>query len=207
MYLKEAFRYQNYLNSLIDRAVSYLTQSQYVTKTKQEHMRKKANPEAEDETIDVVASRPIDFTANELVSFLEHVVVSKDELTQAISAAKKNATVDIDAAIANNRIRQKISNVLTNMGNMRASERMVKAYGYKFNTVGDQVQYTYDVKEVTTIDFDRNKVKSLGKRLIEEADKVSAQVDKLMVELNVEYSPEFSVNDSFEDAVAQFLGK
>ena len=84
---------------------------------------------------------------------------------------------------------------------------MVKAYGYKFNTVGDQVQYTYDVKEVTTIDFDRNKVKGLGKRLIEEADKVSAQVDKLMVELNVEYSPEFSVNDSFEDAVTQFLGK
>lgn len=205
MYLKEAFRYQNYLNELISATTSYLNGGQYTTKTVQEHLRKKANPDAENETIDLSAERALAYTANQMVDFLQHLIDEKQKLTKAISEAKKGCSIDIDAEVANNRIRQNVAATLSRMGNMKSSERMTKAYAYKFNAEGNQVQYAYEVKEVTTIDFDRNKVKSIGKKLIQSADEASTAIDKAMVELAVDYTPNYSVNDSFEDAIEQFL--
>lgn len=205
MYLKEAFRYQNYLNSLITTTSSFLSSNQYTTKTVQEHLRKKANPDAEDETVDLSVERALTCTANQMVDFLQHLIDEKQKLTKAISDAKKNCDIDIDAEVANNRIRQNVASVLSRMGCMKSSERMTKAYAYKFNAEGNQVQYAYDVKEVTTIDFDRNKAKGISKKLIKQADEASAAIDKAMVELPVDYTPNYSVNDSFEDAIEQFL--
>lgn len=205
MYLKEAFRYQNYLNELISATTSYLSSGQYTTKTVQEHLRKKANPDAENETIDLSAERALAYTANQMVDFLQHLIDEKQKLTKAISEAKKGCSIDIDAEVANNRIRQSVAATLSRMGNMKPSERMTRAYAYKFNAEGNQVQYAYEVKEVTTIDFDRNKVKGISKKLIQSADEASTAIDKAMVELAVDYTPNYSVNDSFEDAIEQFL--
>ena len=135
-------------------------------------------------------------------SRIRYMPIDSDE---AISAAKKSCSIDIDAEVANNRIRQNVATTLSRMGNMKPSERMTKAYAYKFNAEGNQVQYAYEVKEVTTIDFDRNKVKAISKKLIQCADEVSTAIDKAMVELAVDYTPNYSVNDSFEDAIEQFL--
>lgn len=205
MYLKEAFRYQNYLNELISATTSYLNGGQYTTKTVQEHLRKKANPDAENETIDLSAERALAYTANQMVDFLQHLIDEKQRLTKAISEAKRGCSIDIDAEVANNRIRQSVAATLSRMGNMKPSERMTRAYAYKFNAEGNQVQYAYEVKEVTTIDFDRNKVKGISKKLIQCADEASTAIDKAMVELAVDYNPNYSVNDSFEDAIEQFL--
>lgn len=205
MYLKEAFRYQNYLNELISATTSYLNGGQYTTKTVQEHLRKKANPDAENETIDLSAERALAYTANQMVDFLQHLIDEKQKLTKAISEAKKGCSIDIDAEVANNRIRQSVAATLSRMGNMKPSERMTRAYAYKFNAEGNQVQYAYEVKEVTTIDFDRNKVKGISNKLIQCADEASTAIDKAMVELAVDYNPNYSVNDSFEDAIEQFL--
>lgn len=205
MYLKEAFRYQNYLNELISATTNYLGSGQYTTKTVQEHLRKKANPDAENETIDLSAERALAYTANQMVDFLQHLIDEKQKLTKAISEAKKGCSIDIDAEVANNRIRQNVAATLSRMGNMKPSERMTRAYAYKFNAEGNQVQYAYEVKEVTTIDFDRNKVKGISKKLIQCADEASTAIDKAMVELVVDYAPNYSVNDSFEDAIEQFL--
>lgn len=205
MYLKEAFRYQNYLNELISATTSYLNGGQYTTKTVQEHLRKKVNPDAENETIDLSAERALAYTANQMVDFLQHLIDEKQKLTKAISEAKKGCSIDIDAEVANNRIRQSVAATLSRMGNMKPSERMTRAYAYKFNAEGNQVQYAYEVKEVTTIDFDRNKVKGISKKLIQCADEASTAIDKAMVELAVDYNPNYSVNDSFEDAIEQFL--
>lgn len=205
MYLKEAFRYQNYLNELISATTSYLNGGQYTTNTVQEHLRKKANPDAENETIDLSAERALAYTANQMVDFLQHLIDEKQKLTKAISEAKKGCSIDIDAEVANNRIRQSVAATLSRMGNMKPSERMTRAYAYKFNAEGNQVQYAYEVKEVTTIDFDRNKVKGISKKLIQCADEASTAIDKAMVELAVDYNPNYSVNDSFEDAIEQFL--
>lgn len=205
MYLKEAFRYQNFLSRMVDRTTMYLGNCNYITKTTQEHLRKKANHEAEDETVEVVVDRPFDCTNNQLVSFLEHLMKEKEKLTAAISAAKRTSDIDIDAELANNRTRQKVAGVLADMSKARPSESVIRGTAYKFNGEGNQVPYNYDVKQVTTIDFDRNKVRDASRAMVAKSDEVSTSIDKLMVELVVEYDPEYSVNDSFEDIVAQFI--
>lgn len=205
MYLKEAFRYQNYLNGLISTAIGHLSTGLYTTKTVQEHLRKRADPDAENETIDLSAERALPYSANQMVGFLQYLIEEKQILTRTISKAKQSCSIDIDAEIANNRIRQSVAATLSRMCSTKPSERMTKAYAYRFNAEGNQVQYAYDVKEVTTIDFDRNKVKGINKRLTQCADDVSTAIDKAMVELYVDYVPDYSVNDSFEDAIEQFL--
>lgn len=207
MYLKEAFRYQNYLSGLIDKATTYLTNQSYITKTTEEHLRKKANPDAEDETIEVQVDRPFECDNNQLVAFIQFLMEEKEKLTSAISVAKRGCEVDIDAELANNRIRQRVSYVLDSMVSTRSTESIVRGTSYKFNSEGNQVPYSYDVKRVTTIDFDRNKVRGISRALFADADKVSTTIDKIMVELLVDYTPDFSINDSFNDAIEQYLNK
>jgi len=205
MYLKEAFRYQNYLSGLVERTVGYLSARSYITRTTQEHLRHKANSDAEDEIVEITADRPFECTNNQLVSFLNHLMVEKETLTAAISTAKRSCSIDIDAEITNNRTRQRVASVFAEMSKQRPSESVIRGIDYKFNGEGNQVTYNYDVKQVTVIDFDRNKVRDTGRSLMSKADEVSAEIDKAMVELVVEYEPEYSVNDSFEDAVEMFV--
>lgn len=205
MYLKEAFRYQNFLETLMMKTGNYLTDSRVSMKTMQEHMRKKINPDAEDETIDANVIKVVDFSANELICFMEFICKERESLTTAISAAKAKAPIDIDTEIANNKTRQRVAATFSVMGNMKSSERKSRGTDFKFNAEGNQVSYYYEIKEVSTIDFDRNKVKNLAKAFITKADEISTLIDKAMVEIEVGFDGAFNVNDTYEDAVNKFL--
>lgn len=205
MYLKEAFRYQNYLKDQISTALGLLASGQYATKTVQEHLRNKANPDAENETMDLTSERILPYSADQLVSFLQHLIYEKEVLTGAISNSKKWYPVDVDLEIANNQVRHRVATILSNMCRMKSSERTTTGFAYKFNADGNQVQYAYDIKEITTIDFDRNSVKSILKALTKQADEASEAIDKAMVDMFVNYEPSYSTNDSFEDALEQFI--
>ena len=205
MYLKEAFRYQNFLETLMMKTGNYLTDSRVSMKTMQEHMRKKINPDAEDETIDANVIKVVDFSANELICFMEFICKERESLTTAISAAKAKAPIDIDTEIANNKTRQRVAATFSAMGNMKSSERKSRGTDFKFNAEGNQVSYYYEIKEVSTIDFDRNKVKNLAKAFITKADEISTLIDKAMVEIEVGFDGAFNVNDTYEDAVNKFL--
>ena len=216
MNLKEAFRYQNFLDRLLSYTGSYLDNPANVTKTAQEHMRQKANKEAEDETgeldlkvinriIEIVRDGRVKHDVKDVVSFILALLDEKSRLCDSISSAKAESGKDIDALIAMNKAKQAVSCTLSNMSDIRPTERITRGSGYKFNAEGNQVQYVYDVKEVTTIDFDRNDVKKLRTRLKNEADDVSTLVDQLMVNLQVAIEPLFDVNDSFEDSLDRFI--
>lgn len=205
MYLKEAFRYQNFINRLISQTMSYLSYDKNVTKITQEHMRKKVNPEAENETVDMTTMRPFTYGVNDLIRFMEKLMAEREKLTASISVAKAGCAIDIDAEIANNKTRQAVVSTLNRMAAIKASEKVTRSTDYKFNAEGNQVPYTYEVKEVSTIDFDRNKVKAIAKETAAKCDEVSASIDRIMVELAVNYEPWYSINDSYEDVMEQFL--
>lgn len=205
MLLKESFRYQNFLTELIRTTTSYLCDCSVVMTTKEEHMRKKANPEAEDETI--IVEKTVEYTANDLISFIMYLLAEKEKLTIAISKAKKSVNFDVDAAVANNSTRQIVTETLSLLTKKKPSEFIKNCTGYKFNAEGNQVPYQYQAKVVSTIDFDRNKVKKLSKDLSVRADEVSTDIDKAMLEIEVDYEPEFNVNDSYEDVIETFLDK
>ncbi len=92
MNLKESYRYANYLDSLLNSAYMYLGNKGFVTTTKQNHLRSKANREAEDELMDVQKPFDVDFTPNNIIDFVVKVLTEKEALTNAIAAAKAGTT-------------------------------------------------------------------------------------------------------------------
>lgn len=202
MHLKDAFRYQNTLSRLVDQSVDFLSKKANVTVVTQEHMRKKANPEAEDETVQVERDRSLPQDNNTVVAFLEHLMDEKSKLSSAIARAKADCGFDIDTELANNRTRQRVTACLNGMARIRPEERTVTGRAYKFNTDGEQVPYSYDIKQVTSIDFDRNAVRAMAKRYQEASDGTSTRIDRLMVDVEVDYAPEFAPTDGLDDAIA-----
>ena len=77
--------------------------------------------------------------------------------------------------------------------------------GYRFNAEGNQVSYRCDVKKVTTINYDRNKVRSHVAALNRKSDAISVELDRSMVNSVVDYDAPFDVNDSFADVFESFL--
>ena len=207
MILKEAFRYQNYLSRLIDEAIDYLTTTSNVTITKQEHLKSKSNSDAEDEVVIVDKCSDIEYKPNQVIDFLLDVLNEKEKLSDAINKAKLNTEINIDSSIAINKEKQRIISIFDRLSKIRSGERIRNDSDYKFNAEGNQVSYYYEVKETTTIDFDRNKVKGIVKRLRRESDNISNELDRVQVTLDVNYSPTYEINDDFEDSLEMFFNK
>lgn len=208
MILKDAFRYQTKLDNIIFDVDNYLDSTRNVTTIKQEHLRKNTNPDAENEI--VILDKDCVFederiTPNVVISFLMDVYEEKVSLTKAIEIAKNNAKIDIDSSIAMNKARERIAKIMRSLSGIRSGEVKKTATGKKFNSDGEQVSYAYDVTEVTTIDFDRNLTKSLAKNLNAEHDRVSADIDMANITIEVNHTPRYDFDDSFEDCLVKFL--
>lgn len=203
MNLKESYRYANYLNSLLDKAYLYLRTKGFVTTTRQNHLRSKANNEAEDEIIDVQKPYDVDFTPNNIIDFVVKVLAEKEALSKAIADAKADTEINIDNAIAMNKKKQEFVSVLNGIVNLKPTERTLAGRAYKFDINNEQKPYIYDITETTTIDFDRSDVKGLIRKYNKECDEISAKLDIIEINTEVSFVPRWDVNDVFEDIVAE----
>lgn len=208
MKLKESFRYMNYLESLMNGGLSLLYNDSLITRVKEIHQRKKVNADDEDEIIEDANPSELNFDANTVIAFVNAVLTEREELSKAISVAKQLTSVDIDLATSNNKKKQILIERLKTMAMIKSSEKVVKKTGYKFNTDGNQVPYYYDMKSVTTIDFDRNHVKSLIKKLSDECDRTSLEIDMALLNTDVNFEPKWSLTDTLEDICeGLYIGK
>lgn len=207
MNLKESFRYQNYLGSLFTNVSIYLQDKRNLVIVQQEHLRKNANPDAQDETINASKERAFEQDNGTIIEFMKAVVDEKYAIAIAIDKAKASCGIDIDAETARNSQRRTMATILERVAAIKASECKTQGSDFKFNATGDQVRYVYDIKETTTIDFDRNKVKRLAKSLARDADETSTAIDRCMIDTNVEFVPSFNVGDSIEDALESFVAQ
>lgn len=205
MNLKESFRYQNFLENMLAYAGNSLTDREHSLTITKNHLRKKANVEAEDmmETVDVGEF----FKNDDVLKFMTMLVEERSKLTNAIGKAKASIGFDLDAAIETNKFRQTVANRVKTMLRFTASKRTERGTDYKFNVEGNQTQYYYDIEVKANEAFDRSVAKDTMRKLILEADKVSAEIDSAMINTMVEYDAPFNVNDSFEDVMTDFLSK
>lgn len=201
MNLKESYRYANYLDGLLSTAYSYLRNKGFVTTTKQNHLRSKANAEALDEVVDVPKQYDVDFTPNSLIDFVVKVLNEKEYLVNAIADAKSKTEINIDNAISMNKKKQEFVNVLNSLASIKPGERQKNGSDYKFNAEGNQVQYCYTVLETTSIDFDRNDVRALSKKYLKETDDISSKLDTIEINTILDFEPKFDVNSTFEEVV------
>lgn len=202
MNLKESYRYANYIDTLLNTAYHYLQNKGFITTTKQNHLRSKANSEAVDEIIEVQKPYDVDFTPNNVIDFIVDVITEKELLAAAIASAKAGTEINIDNAVAMNKKKQAFIGVLSGIANIKPSEKTTQGTDYKFNQQdGNQIRYYYNIEETTTIDFDRNDVKALIKKYSKECDAISAKLDTIEINTIVEHEQKYDVNDTFEDLV------
>lgn len=206
MNLKEAFRYQNFLDSLMRAACYNLGQmSNCVTVTKT-HKRNKANPEAED-IKEEVEPEGAHFPSDSIIEFMEWLVAEREKLTTAIGKAKASVGFDIDAAIETNKFRQSVNSAVKGMLRFTPSKKTEQGRDYKFNVEGNQTPYVYDIEVVTSEAFNRDNAKKVMRAMISAADKTSAEIDSAMINTAVDYAPIFDVNESFEDVMSEFVAQ
>lgn len=203
MNLKEAFRYQNKIQRLMEEAQSILCREKNVTKVENTALRHKVNPQAEDETTIETPETEYAQQITEIAVFLMFLLNERERLSHAIRAAKQGMDMDFDGEISLNAKRQEIAAIFRRMGEIRCSENLYPGagVGYKFNAEGNQVSYRCDLKKVTTINFDRNKVRRFAAALNKTADQTSAELDKRMVNTEVAYEPCFDVNETFAEVL------
>ena len=203
MNLKEAFRYQNRIEWLMGEAKDVLGRERNVTKVENTTLRHKVNPDVEDETTVEEPETEYADQITEIAVFLMFLLDEREKLSRAIREAKKGMDMDFDGEVSLNAKRQHIAEIFRRMSEIRCSERLLPGMGvgYKFNAEGNQVSYRCDLKKVTTINFDRTKVRSYATGLSKKADQVSAELDKSMVNTDVVYEAPFDVNDTFAEVL------
>lgn len=206
MNLKEAFRYQNKLQALMDEATDVLSRDANVTVVESKILRSKALSGAEDESVTATPDTEFADQITEIVAFLVHLLDEKEKLSAAIKSAKASMDLDFDGEISINSSRQNIAHILKHMNDLRSTEQLITngGVGYTFNAEGNQVSYRCDLKKVTKINFKRDVVQSKMKALNRKADEISSQLDVCLVTTKVDYNPPYDVNASFADAFGTF---
>lgn len=204
MNLKEAFRYQNFLDRIFGAACVSIEKRDHCLTQTRNHLYNKVNPDMENVKEEVKTEE--DFFANDdVIQAMLFLIEEKEKLSIAINKAKESIDMDIDAAVSVNKYRQLLNKSVAFMMRLNPCTRIETGIAQKFNSTGDPVDYKYDV-EVTSVEaYDRKAAKKIMKKVISEADKTSAAIDFVKVNTTVDYTPIFDVNDSFEDVMNTFL--
>lgn len=208
MNLKEAFRFQNKLQSLMDDAKNILDDRRNITRTQNTYMRSKVVADAEDEvTIDDIPDPEYTEKITDVAAFLLYLLDEKERLSKAVIETKKSLPIDMDSEVSLNSHRQEMANLFRRMADTRSAENIIYngGLGYRFNAEGNQISYKCPVKKVVTINFDRNKIRKMLSTLDKKSDSVSVELDKCLINYEVNYTAPFDVNDTFANVFEKYL--
>ena len=206
MNLKEAFRYQNKLQALMNEAESILERDANVTRVENKYLRSKVLSGAEDETVTVIPETEFYEQITDVARFLVKLLDEKERLSAAIKKAKAGMPIDFDGEVSLNAARQNVARIFKHMNDLRSTQQLLAnaGNGYTFNAEGNQVSYRCDLKRVTRINFDRNTIQTMLKELNAKADDISTQLDVCLVTTKVDYNAPYDVNTSFAEAFRIF---
>ena len=205
MNLKEAFQAQNKIESLFDFVSGYLDDEKNLTSVTEKHFRSKAAEGQPDEKINIVVDNK--FPPDKVIDFLLLLIDEREKLAHAIHAAKSSMKFDLDSAVDVNKKRHRALENLRGLRQFQSSSLIQKnaGIGYVFNKEGNQTTYRYDIERVKTIDFDRNRVRKLIKKLQKSADKISNEIDSALLSTNVAYKLPFDVHASELEVLEEYV--
>jgi len=214
MSIKESFRYQNHLDRIISILSSYVRNRNNAIEIKEVHYKSKSNSEALDETLDTTSERTYNCKVDDVCFLITKLVEQKLFLSLAIEKAKRNLRLKwvennieltLDSAIIYNKNCRELADNLKYLIDLKSSETKFQGKDFKFNLEGNQIQYFYNIETKTTIDFDRDKVNNMYKKLLSKSDIISTQIESAMLEEVVEFIPIYDIHDSVEEIVSSYL--
>ena len=205
MNLKEAFQAQNKLENLFEFVTGYLEDGKNLVSVTEKHLRSKAAEGQPDEDINIVVENK--FPPDKVIDFLVLLIDERERLAAAISTAKASMKFDLDSAVDVNKKRHLAVETLRTLRSFKSSSLLEKnaGVGYVFNKEGNQTTYRYDIERVKTIDYDRNRVRELIKRLQKKASKVSNQIDAALISTEISYRAPFDMNAGNLEILEDYL--
>ena len=137
MNLKEAFRFQNKLQSMMADAQSILGNNGNITKVQNTYLRHKVMAEVEDEVTMEAPSTEYSENITEMAEFLLFLLDEREKLSAAIHQAKVSLPLGagLDGEVSLNGKRQEIATLLRHMAGLRNGEVLISngGVGYRFN--------------------------------------------------------------------------
>lgn len=209
MVLKEAFRYQNYLDTILNNVMYYLESESNVMEIIEDHQRTKAWTEATDEKKSNVEDRKIQIPVDTIIAFAIDVYKEKEALSKKINSAKLQHCSTMDLDIFLNKTRQQILCTLKRMNSNR-DKKYVKhgaGSGYCFNSEGNQVMYRYDIAYDSKASFKRKEVKKIISDLFGESNKVSNTIDYWRTTIPVDHVPKYDGESSMEELLEEYASE
>ena len=207
MNLKEAFQAQNKIEKLFEFVSGYLDDEKNLVSVTEKHFRSKAAEGQPDEKINIVVDNK--FPTDKVIDFLLLLIDEREKLARAIHAAKKSMKFDLDSAVDVNKKRHNACETLRSLRQFQSSSLLQKnaGVGYVFNKEGNQTTYRYDIERVTTIDYDRNRVRDIIKKLQATADKISREIDAALISTKVNYKLPFDAHAGAYEILEEFVNK
>lgn len=202
--LKEACRYQNFLNSLLGSAEAYLRETNNTMVVTEKHLRSKVQPSAEDVKLNNLPTRSIPVHADVVIKVMTDLLEEKAVLTTAIAAAKNRHCPDMDVLQSVNRYKHGVIESLKRLVALKPRVTSKRDSAYCFNAEGNQTQYFYDVEVTSVLDFDKERTRKALYKLSSDMDDVSNRIDQWMSSTPVDYTPNFNLNETFEDIVERY---
>lgn len=204
MNLKEAFQYQKYIDGLVSSATLSITSPYHALLETKTHKRKAANPD--DENIIEVVDNGEFIKNDDLIKCINVFIGEKDRVTKAINKAKAESNIgDIDAMIMSNKVRREFAYSLGRLLSIKPSKATIVGTGYKFNADGNQTPYCYEIDVEKKDNFDRENAIRVRRRLNRDADAVSSDIERIMINTEIDMEPMFSVHDTLEEAVEKIV--
>ena len=206
MNLKEAFQAQNKIEDLFVTLEDYLSNTNNITVKIEKHLRSKSVKGQENEELDVTDYNHKIYDTKKALKFFLSLLDEREKISAAIQAAKSEMEFDIDSAVDVNKKRHLVLDVLRRMSRLQSESRLRKnaGTGYVFNNEGNQTSYNYDIEVVTTIDYDRNKVRDKISTLQTQADEVSNKIDSALINTQVNYVLPFDSHASLLEILEDF---
>lgn len=205
--LKEAFRFQSFLQGLQRDCWHLMTDEDFYTKKTEKHLKAKVLPGQENEEIDI--SKPYRHKMADLIAFCFHLQEEEEKLARAVHQAKSEMEFDLDTAIIANKSRRRLAEILKQATEFepRQSTRRNGGTGYILDKEGKPATFDYDVEWVTAIDFDRNKVKAQSQKLFAASEKASLEIDRALLAEIVSYEPKYDPNNSMQNVLDDFIAE
>ena len=196
MNLKEAFQAQNRISELLTYIGVYLSDEDNVMTVTEKHLRSKALAGQQDEAVDASRKGEEDFDIGGLLTIWQKLMQEKEALGLAIGKAKAGMDFNLDAAVDANKSRRAFLTTLQKMAARKSSHQLQKGEGkgYVFNNEGNQTAYFYDIDRILTIDYDRNRVRDMAKKLNREAEDISIKIDEALLTTKVDYTLEIDLS-------------
>ena len=210
MNLKESFNYQNKLKDFMASCHRILFDVGFITTTKEVHRYSSVLKDKEDEEIikDKYMTYSIecyDGIVMDIVDLYMDIIAEKAMLTAAIREAKDSTLIDIDAVVSLNKNRNELIACLNMMSRASNEENSSNGFTFTFNNEGNQIKVAYPIDKIVTIDFDRNVVKSILKKLRRKVDESSIERDKVLLETElIDFAPKYYDCDSIEECLEVF---